>query len=240
MAELPTNKELAAEAEALGIELGVEVVTAGLNKAGLLELVEELRARRAAHAPPAPGADPQAPTDTNDASGASSDDAGASTEDGASTEEASTEDDASIPFAEVDSDGDEDDAELAELRQEDADATQRLRHMLGMLREDSDLREEFAHDPIAAAEMSGLRAFMAAISQHFAATGKPKLAAAFAKRAALLSAALKPRTCRVAPGRSLCTSRGILVPGAEVSAADVAGGEERITKLVNAGILIRT
>lgn len=47
-AHAPTNRELAAEAKTLGEELGLEVSTVGLNKAGLLELLEELRARRAA------------------------------------------------------------------------------------------------------------------------------------------------------------------------------------------------
>lgn len=51
---MASNKELTDEALALGKELNVEVVTQGLNNAGLVELVEGLKAKRGSGAPPAP------------------------------------------------------------------------------------------------------------------------------------------------------------------------------------------
>lgn len=61
---IPTNRELADEAKALGEKLGVEVSTTGLGKAKLVELVEELRLKL------------EAPSATGDA-GAAKNDGGA-------------------------------------------------------------------------------------------------------------------------------------------------------------------
>ena len=56
----PSNRELAAEAKKLGTKLGLEVSTTGLNKAKLLELVADLRAKIAAAAAPATDTPPSA------------------------------------------------------------------------------------------------------------------------------------------------------------------------------------
>lgn len=51
---MASNKELTDEALALGKELSVDVVTQGLNNAGLVELVDGLKAKRTNVAPPEP------------------------------------------------------------------------------------------------------------------------------------------------------------------------------------------
>ena len=83
---MATKRELAEEAEALGVELGAEVTTRGLNFAEMTELVERLRAAKldadaaaaANTAPPPPdaapplgaGAGPTAPPPEADPAGA--------------------------------------------------------------------------------------------------------------------------------------------------------------------------
>jgi hypothetical protein len=57
---MASNKELTDEALALGKELSIEVVTQGLNNAGLQELVDGLKAKRPSAEPTPTAAQPEA------------------------------------------------------------------------------------------------------------------------------------------------------------------------------------
>ena len=256
-ASAPTNKELAAEAKTLGDELGVEVTTAGLNKAALLELVEGLRAQRAERAAGEGGETDAKAADSDSSEGApptagpiagvvraeegSKDSPEPPTKPPADSSDGPPDGPPDLREARRRRLGAEVEAELDALADTDEDLAIAIGEML-----ETDQLSLAPANAVERAQVAAGIAYMRELAREVGA-GSPAAARALLERVASLggipvaeSPAEASGGYRVARGRSVTTRRGIRGPGEDVREDDFRGdGAARMVELERAGVLTR-